>query len=52
MNALAADAPFASLLLISPRRFPRSKSMAELISALTTWLDSDPETRLIEDWLL
>ncbi|MGO1507557.1 MAG: DUF5615 family PIN-like protein [Microbacteriaceae bacterium] len=50
--ALAAGEPCAPLLLVPPRRFPRSKGVAALVSALATWLDRDSGARPIEDWLL
>ncbi|MEJ1088357.1 DUF5615 family PIN-like protein [Microbacterium sp. Mu-80] len=55
MDALARDEPAASLLLVSPRRFPRGSGdrTAAIIAALAAWLERpDADARPIEDWLV
>lgn len=49
--ALASGAPIAPLLLVPPRRFPRS--VDAIIAALGAWLENtEPHVRPVEDWLV
>lgn len=54
VDAITRGVPMASLLLVSPRRFPRGGRNREtvIVAALKAWLSaSETETRLIEEWL-
>ncbi|MEQ6896039.1 DUF5615 family PIN-like protein [Microbacterium sp. KR10-403] len=55
MDAAAQGAPFAALLLVPPRRFPRGRGdrSAVIIAALHEWLAArDAGERPLEDWLV
>lgn len=54
LHALTAGAPFAPLLLVPPRRFPRGRGdrTAVIATALHGWLvHPDAARRPSEDWL-
>ncbi len=54
IQAIAADAPAAALLLVSPRRFPRGGGdrTAVIAAALASWLEvAKGHERPLEDWV-
>lgn len=53
MRALSSDEPYAPLLLVPPRRFPRGSgaNTTVLVEALAAWLDADAPARSVEERL-
>ena len=53
LQATAAGGNTAPLLLVSPRRFPRSRGRRAdtIVAALDAWLAHAGNNRTIEDWL-
>lgn len=55
MDAMSRGEPFAPLLLVPPRRFPRGSGdrAAVITAAVAAWLQrADAAARPVEDWLI